>query len=309
MISVKEYQAKDRRVIRSVHVDCMSDLLDLDNSEVPSINQSAYRSHSNVNKGRMDSKWFGKTNQGKQSEVIRHAVIGDDALLSRVQEMGRVLDNFPHGNYEEIVSKVVRKRVRSDQGDEIDIHKVYSGQLDKAWSKMVRIEEDKVHRLITLMVDVGANAVIDAEQSLWNAAVSVRVADALIKAGKSVRIIVGSTCDNLFYDRSNALATTSVVVKQYNEPLSMSRLAAMSHAGFHRSFNFPARCLFDQRISSNMGSSVEAYNRYAPAHIKEDVDKGHTRYIYLGRSYNERQARFNIQRASQQLLEEMNHAA
>jgi len=221
-------------------------------------------------------------------QVIQKAVVGDESLLKMLHKKA---SRLAQGEYTstsiETVQKRKRKRIKGAQGDELDIHAVYQGKLDRAWSSRKHVEIDAQASLYTVMIDVGATVAVGVDESMWRAVVAHKVADELITAGKSVRIIVGSGARNVI--SGSRIVTTDIVVKNYNEPLSMERLAAMSHAGFHRVFNFMARCMVEQNVNQSMGSSFNYLKDHRPAHMEDSEE-----YIYVAQSVNEYQAKHNI---------------
>jgi len=280
-------ETKDVRrigVVESIHFESLIDLIDTsENSVSIHDNRWAYRKHiSMTDLSGKDPRWFGKGNNNYK-DVMDKALSGDPAMLENLNDK---ISLFKKGEMENkfesrSVKKAKRKKVRAEFGEEIDIHKVYQGQLDKAWSSHKRIEIDVEHHLVTLFVDVGGLRNEKVSDSLWRAAVAVKVADDLIKAGKSVQVVIGSSCTNLHSEAE--VVMTSIVVKKYNEPLSMERLAAMSHLGFHRTFNFGARAFSTGSISRTMGYSSDHCETIPPIQMYEDVESGSVKYIYIPR--------------------------
>ena len=229
------------------------------------------------------SSWLGFSNR-TNADVVKHALLGDKEVYDNVTRKLAILRPFiKEQEHEAVVKKRKRKRTRGPQGDEVDIHRIYQGQADKAWTSRKIIEVDKKHHLITIMIDVGGNSMVDANESLWRAAAAILVTDTYIKAGKAVRIMIGSSTSGL--DVGTPYTQTSIVVKQYNEPLSMERLAAMSHVGFHRTFNFAARCMIEGRYY-NPGDcqSNGLLENQAPLQLESELQEPTTtKYIYIPR--------------------------
>lgn len=293
--------------IVSIHFDSVIDLID---SEGPSsehrINNQVFNKLKPGGTGRRDSnrggRWYGK-GVGSHDQVYGNALLGWQDGYSMMEELSNQL-KFSTGG-KSINDKVVkrrRKRRKGSQGDEVDIHKVYQGQLDTAWNRTIREEFDTQHQLVTIMIDVGTRGYVHANDTFWTGAVATLVVDELQKAGKSVKVIVGSAADGVSISNWK-LTTTSIVVKNYNEPLSLERLAAMSYAGFHRTFNFLARCFTPYRLSTGMGSSVTKLNTQPPIQIQDEIDAGHTRYIYLKRVYGFSSAQQSLNEAMEQIVQ------
>lgn len=292
----------DKRRVTSVHFNSMHELMDF----TPTMkNRSQFNGPRQSHEG---SRWFGVGNNTGE-DVIKHALIGWEVGYEKLNDMLKQLDAEGTAREElAIVEKRRRKRFKTDQGMELDIHAVNQGNLGRAWTNIKSEVVDRQHKLITLMVDVGGTAMENVESSLWRATVAVKLTDALITSGKSVRIVVGSLAEGV-YDSyreggSGYSATTSIVVKQYNEPLTLKRLAGMSHLGFHRVFNFMARAAHDTfTCSHGYGGSRDGLGKVQnmPCQMKEEVEQGHTHYVYLERARNLETAKRSIKKALQQL--------
>jgi len=233
---------------------------------------------------------YGPTNRSA-SDVLDHAVTGDDVLTRKVIQLGKQLDEVTNKNtldYTQRIQHVKRRKVRKHFGDELDIHRVYQGQLDTAWGTTERVVIDETHNLITLFIDIGGNAGVTAESSLWRTAVVVRLVNELEAAGKSVKICVGGASVNT-YVRKHCTSTVSVVVKDFNQALSIERLAAMSHIGFYRVFGFAAKMCYGDKVTQGLGQS-ESIRRNVPIPLQQEIDEGHTRYVYIDKSTGVRAA-------------------
>jgi len=80
-----------------------------------------------------------------------------------------------------------RRRVRSDQGDELDMQAVYRGDLSRAWSRTKRQSRTSV-RSVSIVIDLCGNANITSDQLFWRGAAGLRLANELTNAGYSVAI-------------------------------------------------------------------------------------------------------------------------
>jgi len=266
----------------SIHFDSILDLM-----EHEATGRNANRFNRFLTDYESDPSWYGKTNGGEAKQVIDHALIGDQKLYDGLSEKVSDFASFTGLNNIDTVQKIKsskRKIKRGDFGDEFDIHKMYSGNLENAWTRRVRVENDSQHKLVTLFINVCGTMRVDAEDSLWRAVVALRLYQDLQRAGKSVKIIVGGGSANTFESDSRK-CSFSIVVKEYNQALSVERLAAMSHVGFHRVFGFAAKCAHDEaQVESSLGKSVNASNNYLPINLKEELDVGHTRILFINKS-------------------------
>lgn len=229
--------------------------------------------------------------------VIDKAINGDEETLRILEAHRSRLDRTKREPQHMLSAqkKRRRKRVRADQGDELDIHKVYAGQLDRAWEARKHIEVDKDQNLYTVFIDVGGLARVQFSTTLWRGAVAYQIVDDLIKAGKSVKVVVGAAAVGVIKGDMRRVVTTDIVVKHYNEPLSMTRLAAMSNIGFHRVFNFMSRCLQPKGVEPSMGSTHDYLRNNGPIEdvgVAQDVSK----YIYVDRCCSLSDALHNLEK-------------
>lgn len=266
----------------SVYFDSLLELMDY---TPPDINQKRFDDY--IGKSHhpgYDRKWYGPTNKTSK-DVINHALLGDEELYqnlqSKINELDRAVGKYTT-DYTQNIKKAQRKKYRSDFGDEIDIHKVYQGQCNVAWTKTKRVEVDQAHHLVSILVDYVGSSGENANDSLWRAAVAVKLVDDLLTAGKSVKLLCGSVCASAMEGSSKNLVT-SVVIKNYNEHLSMPRLAAMTHLGFFRTAGFAMMCAQHRKAGYSLGYPQNLTYDNMPIHLKDDVEAGHTKYIPVGR--------------------------
>ena len=269
----------------SICFNSITDLLSYDPSEIknPASRSEFEKYVSREKSGGNESYWLGSTNKDC-SDVIEHALIGDAELLKSLEPKMTSLDKATGKNandYKAKIQVVKRKRIMTDEGDEIDMDKVYNGEFETCWSKTKRIELDQEHRLVTLFINIGGTSSVDVEDSFWRSAVAVRITKELEAAGKSVQIIVGSATQGIF-NRMNKNMTAHIAVKKYSERLSMERLAAMSHVGFHRTFGFAAKCVTKHDIdTSGLGRSFEVSDRMIPIQVEDEINSGKTKFVYV----------------------------
>lgn len=119
------------------------------------------------------------------------------------------------------LGSIKRRRIRSDRGDTIDMQRVYTGQLDTAWTRTART--NKVHNpRVFIMVDSLASGGMDAETMMWRGAAATMLGDLLSEAGYSVSIASGF----IGYTSSRELMDVRVAIKPYNAPWDLNSAAA-----------------------------------------------------------------------------------
>ena len=250
---------KENENIISIHFDSIIDFMEHQGSgkNKEMFDEDTRRSRSE----RPD--WIGSTNKNV-GDVIDHALSGDQKLYSSLEKKVKTLEALDGLNNVDHIQKVkaVRRVLKySNQGDEIDIHKVYSGKLETAWSKRVRVVQDFVHPLVTLHIDIGGASSVTSAQS--------------------------------------------ITVKEYNESLSVERLAAMTHIGFYRVFGFAAKAAQDiRRLKSNYGYSAKTGDHNVAINLQEELAEGHSKFIYIGRSVSASDAQKDLKKVYQQLTGE-----
>ncbi|MCH9735890.1 MAG: hypothetical protein K0U78_15280 [Actinomycetia bacterium] len=249
-----------------------------------------------------DIRKYGKTNKSFK-DVIRHSLIGDPVLLENLKSKIEVINKVTGLNTLDYVQKVQKsKRVRnySDQGDELDIEKVYAGELDTCWTSSYRKEFDSSHKFVTLFIENGENWNVDVVSSFWRSAIAVHLTKELQKAGKSVRLVVG-TCTNNSIQKDARCMTTSMTVKEYNQQMNLERVAAMTHLGFFRCVNFAMMYTAPYKLNEGLGRHVPINASRWPIQLKEQMDKGHTRLIHIKPVNNETDAIAALKFAYKQL--------
>ena len=120
-----------------------------------------------------------------------------------------------------------RRRVRGDQGDEIDMQAVYRGDLSRAWTRTRRQSRAGASRTITLVCNLSDSAGVDAKDLYWRGAAVLKLADALTQAGYGVGIYGAVSTKNA--DEGDKVSGCQFVeVKATDSPLDLSQLAAIT---------------------------------------------------------------------------------
>lgn len=265
-----------------IYFDSMVDFLDYQ-SPTNNINYARYNSEK-TRRG-YSKNWYGYTNEFSH-QAINHAIVGDqeiynDYVKGYIEQLDQATKQYTE-DYEHVLPVVRRQRVRKSFGNELDIHSVFQGRLDKAWDVTERVEFESSKHLITLMVDICGNAGENCVDSFWNAAVCAKLVDEIEQAGKSVQLIVAST--TLRCSTTGKSLTASVPIKKYNERFSNERLCAMSHLGFFRSFFFQSMLTSSELLCSGLGHYVRISEKFYPQFLKEEIKLGHTKIVNVPKS-------------------------
>lgn len=153
-----------------------------------------------------------------------------------------------------------RKRRRDDHGDTLDIHRVWDGQLDKAWDRPMRTERMMPNtKRITVAFDVTANACVSNSQAMWRAALCTLLCDSLARAGRIFEIWVVDSTSNPFSAWGAGVPKrlwSAWCVKKTADPLVLDRICAMVSVGFMRSAGFTAMRAGPWPPSSGFGGAL-----------------------------------------------------
>lgn len=254
-------------------------------------NMHAYRA--SVENQSYGTSWFGIAGDGNAArEKILH---GWPELLDRLRPMLNQLElDEAVAPHRAIVRR--RKMTRGDYGDVLDIHRVYSGELDRAWARPKRQNLYGVtDRCATIVVNSGVLATTAFDETLWRVATALKISDLLQSSGRSVEIYVGGTAKELGYTVYEA--RTYCRIKEYTQPLPVERLAAMCSAAFHRTYTFMARGAINAQISASMGASSEGL----PAQLEERKKSGEL-VVELARCFSFADAKRDLESVHKQLL-------
>jgi hypothetical protein len=304
-LTVKDVM-KEKDDLVSVHFDSITSLLSFDEREIER-EENAKKFKKLLKSKKEDkwngSEWYGETNKSP-SQVVNHALMGDEVLLKKhLDKKIKKLKDLTGKNttsYTQQIQVVKRKSFMTDEGDELCLDKLYAGEIDTAWRKTKRIVIGQEQKLITLFLNIGGTAGVKPEESFWRSAVAVLICNELESTGKQVQIVVGSGTANLYSGYKKF--TGSIVVKKYNERITMERLAAMSHIGFHRTFGFGVKCCTNKRTNlDTMGRTIEVNQKLIPIHFQEEIESGKARFVFIDGCLNESGAKRALENCYKQL--------
>lgn len=147
-------------------------------------------------------------------------------------------------------TSIRRRMVWDEQGDELELSKVYSGELDSAW-RNPRRTASYAPPVITLYLPWGGNWSEFPEELFWKSAPALAVADALESCGYRVELIAVSRASQ----PRDTDAVTMVTVKPADTPVDLGTLAAVCcHAGIYRTLGFATILHHPAYVSASLGS-------------------------------------------------------
>lgn len=204
------------------------------------------------------ASWWGA---GDTAEEVRDLIAHGwkDGVNRMLDAMGKFGGEFH-------ATSIKRQIIRGDYGDELDIHRVYSGSLGDAWTRRKR--QRKVSPSI---VTIGCNLAINGSQSpdelFWRGAAVLRLADVLTEAGYSVEIVAWlKSCGTT---ESGKDIEQVIRIKESSDPLDLNSVAStLCLAGFLRLNMFQNYAKLEERVSYGLGKPE--YD-YVPAEYKSCV--------------------------------------
>lgn len=168
--------------------------------------------------------WAGASNTADAVAKLTAFYAEGDAIIKRVEKAALNITLPPKMD-------IRRRRVRGDQGDELDIHAVWRGQSDTAWSRMGKREVTSPP-----MVSIVINSIIQADNDKtvisYRGAVGVVLCQLLERAGYRVRLIVArGGFAGVNHDEQFSCRTT---IKDYGKPLDRETVACATHPAMQR---------------------------------------------------------------------------
>ena len=201
--------------------------------------------------------WYG-IDTDKPSEVINAIKNGYTEGLESIRKASRDFGIEP-------IKSVRRRRTRGDQGDDLDITRVYSGNIDTAWTRTQKAYDGSAYgKNIKIAVDIGGNCGTGADAMKWRGAYAAALADKYAEAGYSVELFAYAGVSHLC-TRKEVSAQFIVKLLDSSETYDIEKMAnTISFPGFFRTLIFEAILTVPETVSGSLG-------RHNPA-IPKDLD-------------------------------------
>lgn len=176
----------------------------------------------------------------------------------------KVQDGWPEGRerMNELRSKISdlavppqdrrRRIVRADMGDSLDIHQVYAGRLDIAWS-VPRRRITAAPQRIDLLANMVCSGAEHADVLFWRGACAAVLTDVLEAAGFMVRIVVGFGGSVSGREK----VSCRITVKDHDMPFDISSTSAVIMPGFFRALGHAWIAAHCKDEMSSSGISVQ----------------------------------------------------
>lgn len=213
--------------------------------------------------------WYGC---GSEAEYMHHLQNGWPELRQQLEKMMEdaipLLPQFHNKTIERH-----RKRKRADHGDELDMGRVWNGELDTAWVAPHHTERESITtKRITVAIDISTSCQRSNNQCMWRAALATVLCDKLAAAGKSFEVYATSRQSRVWYNDVRTLHT-AFCIKRTSEPLVLDTLCTMVSVGMQRACNFRS---FHTALDGQVKSHYATYDVHdgLPATLQERRDKG-----------------------------------
>lgn len=149
-----------------------------------------------------------------------------------------------------------RRRVRRDQGDFLDIHSVYNGNLSRAWERTERVSKNAPSQ-ITLIHNMSTAWTEDNSTYRWRGITMLTIASALEEAGHSVEIIGLGHNKGSFSSDKKRKQIIEFPIKEFGTPVNLNSLATTAaFVGFYRTHMFEAKTSAGLKLQDSLGSPI-----------------------------------------------------
>lgn len=233
--------------IEHMHFDSVDEVFITPSTAISS-NRRRHNSYQREDQGwRMNNGWYGIS--GGAQDVIKVVRRGWTEGLERIHQKIESL-RPPR------IRAVRKRKRRGPAGDEIDVQRIYSGDLDHAWSTTVREESLTKRRrggsTVTIVIHNGISATKHSDVLFWRGAAAVVLSEMLQSMGLNTRIIAANTsrCNN---KRNYTNVQASITLKEPDKRVDMAFIANVALAGFFRVHGFCAYLHSKEEMPDNLG--------------------------------------------------------
>lgn len=212
----------------------------------------------------------------------------------------RVRDGWPEGvqkitslNTGAILPPRSTRRVRrwADQGDSVEMSRVWAGRIDVAWQRCHR-DQRNAPALVRIVPIIAGHAALNESQFFYRGAAVARLADVLTEAGYNVEIIAACVAHKVAgRGTSKEIAYChTLTLKAPTAPLDLSNLAAvLCQPGFVRWYMFKSFAACEHgTIDQAMGWYGDAAGLDSMARAAVEADG--TRTVFMRYAIDSEQA-------------------
>ena|SRR3990167_210707 len=194
-------------------------------------------------KGRMG--WY-SDKPATPHEMVDRIKNGDTYNLEKIRNLAGKI------NIENIKS-LKRKRKKSDQGDDLNIESVYSGNLDRAWSSVGKSQGVAINgKEVTICVNVGGNCNRDASTLIHRGVLGLAMADAYATAGYAVSVYAYFAGENVTVTGHDLSVTLKLT--EEGMPFDAEKLSSvLCSPGFFRTLFLATILAVPEKVTDGMG--------------------------------------------------------
>jgi len=161
------------------------------------------------------------------------------------------------------VRSIRRQPVWSSEGDDIEIQKVYNGELDTAWRTTTRVQRQGGVSHVRVVVNDTMNGDHDADDALWRGAVGCVLVDALEEAGYRVELSLYDYAKGTYVGDGPSKSLAITRIKGFDEPLDINKVAATAcNAGFLRVAMFAQMITCEKQAHHGLGMAIHKPHPY-----------------------------------------------
>jgi hypothetical protein len=168
--------------------------------------------------------WAGASNTADAVTKLTSPYADGAAIITRIEKAAGNIKLPPQMDTR-------RRRVRGDQGDELDIHAVWRGQSATAWARMGRREVTAPP-----MVSIVINSIISSDDDKtvisYRGAVGIVLCQLLERFGYRVRLVVAR--GGVTSSDSKEKFSCRTTIKDYGKPLDRETVACATHPAMQR---------------------------------------------------------------------------
>ena len=189
------------------------------------------------------ARWFGMPQAECLDLPARGWPAGVDAALRLIEAP----DVAPIG------ASRLRRRWSPDDGETLDVARFYDGL--PCWQQPHRAPGGSGGRIITLVAHAGGNMSMTATEIAWKAYAAVRYVDAMESAGFRVAVDVSCAARDCYHGGSGWHCL--VHVKEPDDPVDLSQLAAVLSAAAYRWYGFAWKAVGGVTLRDGWGTNYD----------------------------------------------------
>lgn len=255
------------------------------------------RINRSMSRGFGDGEWYDRNlNTRTGQQVLEKLLEPADCFWTNIQE--KLAELTPPKNENAVFRQMKRKRkrVRADHGNDLNIHDVFQGRIDRAWTG-TKFEDREVqdNKIIHLVVNSSLNGNIAAREAEWRTAATIAIYNELLRLNKSVAIYMVRTSHNCFTDQNaNWINTFMVPIKKIGTTMSPKHLAAFCSATFTRMVMMYKYSNMIEGKTPTTGYGYATSEKCLPHSLRTLHDRGQ-RVIYVPHCFSLTQAKAAIE--------------